>query len=469
MKKSLYLSLAAAAMLGFSACDDGNYSDWASPMQNAQETITPSVTEGIVSGISEVTSLYDFATETSSVVKVFSPASTEYPTAYQVEFANGTIVNSADGTVSAETIKAVVIDLYGKRPEARALAAKVIAYTVVDGVTVKSTKDVTINAKLTAPEIFPHMYLIGAPSEWNPSCTTMPFTHSGKDVYDDPVFTVLFPVSDGDTWFAMADDKTVETGDWSNVFAAVEGNGQNLVGETGKIARRCELPALNPEAGDGSFMVHVDGDAKFIKVTLNMLEGTYLLEKVNFRPYLYFIGATDGWTNAEQKLAHQGDGLYTGFAYVADPNGWGVAFKFQQEAGNWDTQVNAGMMSSMDGVSGGDNFEVASVGVYYMEVDLSKNTMKAIKVEKMGLIGGFNDWSSDEEMTWDAENYCYVKEGASVTDAGWKFRINADWGINLGGTTDNLEANGGNLDVVGTTIKLYPTRKNSDNIYFTAE
>ena len=34
---------------------------------------------------------------------------------------------------------------------------------------------------------------------------------------------------------------------------------------------------------------------------------------------------------------------------------------------------------------------------------------------------------------------------------------------------DNLVANGSNITAVGTTIKLYPTRKTSDNIYCTVE
>ena len=87
----------------------------------------------------------------------------------------------------------------------------------------------------------------------------------------------------------------------------------------------------------------------------------------------------------------------------------------------------------------------------------------------MGLIGGFNSWGDDDLMTWDAQNLCFVKEGATVSDAGWKFRVNADWAINLGGTVDNLVANGDNLDVVGSTIKLYPCRTTNENIYCTVE
>ena len=100
---------------------------------------------------------------------------------------------------------------------------------------------------------------------------------------------------------------------------------------------------------------------------------------------------------------------------------------------------------------------------------MASATLNAVKVEKMGIIGGFNDWAGDVDMTWNATDYCFEATGVGVTDGGWKFRVNADWAINLGGTTENLVANGDNLTVAGSTIKLYPTRKGKDNIYCTVE
>ena len=95
----------------------------------------------------------------------------------------------------------------------------------------------------------------------------------------------------------------------------------------------------------------------------------------------------------------------------------------------------------------------------------------------MGLIGDFNSWAGDKEMTWNATDYCFEVTGAGVTAAGWKFRVNAGWDINLGGNDSvepstkisDLAANGKNLGVAGSTIKLYPTRKTNDKIYCTVE
>ena len=87
----------------------------------------------------------------------------------------------------------------------------------------------------------------------------------------------------------------------------------------------------------------------------------------------------------------------------------------------------------------------------------------------MGIIGDFNGWGGDVVMTWNPTDFCYEATDPGVTANGWKFRINADWAINLGGSLTELVNGGDNLSAVGTTIKLYPTRKTSDKIYCTVE
>jgi hypothetical protein len=257
-------------------------------------------------------------------------------------------------------------------------------------------------------------------------------------------------------------------GDWSKCLSAGNADGAFAYNNAG-----------------GNLVINAVEGAKFYDLTFNMMDLTWSCKAVNFNPFIYFIGATDGWANAEQKLALTDEsGIYTGYIYCADPNGWGNKFKFQKQAGNWDTQLNADSMTG--GISGdfadsgdGDrNFEAkAGEGVYYITLNLANNTLNALKVEKMGIIGDFNGWGGDVEMTWNATDYCFEATGAGVNANGWKFRINADWGINLG-SNDSVEpstvltdlvANGKNIGVAGTTIKLYPTRKTSDNIYCTVE
>ena len=312
-------------------------------------------------------------------------------------------------------------------------------------------------------------YLIGGPGDWSADAAmTMPFSHSYKDVFEDPVFTYTFAGNGGEMWFAFGDKEAIDAvaeGTWNKLFGT-KGESQDL---SGSFDRRYNLD------GDHSFCV--DGKAKYYRVTINMAEMTYDITALSFDPYVYFIGATDGWTNAEQKLALTSEeGIYTGYIYCADPNGWGNEFKFQKVPGNWDTEINTGHMTggiTGDAGDGGGNFKVtAGEGVYYFTLDLANNTFNAVKVQNMNLVGSFNGWNPGDDaqqMTWDAENYCFVITGAGVDADGWKFTINNAWDINLGGTIDNLVANGDNLGVVGTTIKLYPTRKGADKIYCTVE
>lgn len=191
-------------------------------------------------------------------------------------------------------------------------------------------------------------------------------------------------------------------------------------------------------------------------------------------PFIYFIGATDGWKSSDQKLALVDDakGVYTGYVYLADPNGSGFQFKFQRKPGDWNNAIGAGALSTFSGAATneGDNIGVnAGEGVYYMDVNLSEGKITATKVEKMGIIGGFNNWEGDAVMTWNAKEYCFEATNVGVTADGWKFRVNGGWDINLGGSINDLTAGGDNLSVAGNTVKLYPTRKTSEKIFCTVK
>ena len=324
--------------------------------------------------------------------------------------------------------------------------------------------------KIEPVDIADAYYLVGGPGSWS-SDKSLKFTHSDADVFDDPVFTYVFEGNGGtgDIWFTFGDADAldaIDSNDWNQLFGYV--GDFNM---SGSFDRRNVIGAENT--------FHVDGSAKFYRFQVNMMTKTYTITPLDFDPYVYFIGATDGWANAEQKLALTDEsGIYTGFLYCADPNGWGNEFKFQKVPGDWDSQLNSGTFTggiSGDFADGGDNIKAnAGEGVYFVTLDLANLTLNAVKVEKMGIIGDFNGWGGDVEMTWNATDYCFEATNAGATANGWKFRINADWGINLGGNgsgtnINDLVANGDNISLAGNTIKLYPTRKTSDNIYCTVE
>lgn len=469
MKKYILSALVLATSLV--ACTD-DYQDWANPQAVEQPAIA-TFDEGSVSSVD----LIDFANipdnqTTVKVCNITAPSSSDMSynqVSYRlVDGMHEYYDLSNDGYMSVADLKTYIETWYGKAPVVRDIPFQVEKWISNGTTSIKvGGLGIVVNAKLTAPEIYPHFYVIGAPSAWDPTCTTLPFKHSDVNVYDDPIFTVMFPVENGDTWFAFVDDKTVEAvNDWSLVFAAREGNGKNLIGEKGSLCRRNELDA---EAGDGSFMVSVNNDAKFIKVTVNLLDGWYLIEKINFVDYIYLPGNAQGWNpGTASALKHEGNGLYTGFAYMDGD------FKFTQERA-WAAEYNNGSFSTCsddfslgDGQGGNISF-TGTPGVYYFEVNVATGDLKATRVEKIGMIGDFNGWGADFEMTWNADELCYEAQNPGITAAGWKFRMNGDWAVNYGGALDNLTKDGSNIDAVGTTVKFYPTRSTKDNIYCTVE
>ena len=335
---------------------------------------------------------------------------------------------------------------------------------VINGVEGAKFYDLTFNmldqtweAKALLFDIEQNWYFTGTLNGWNNTDTSYKLTNDGSDPYANPTFTMRLPAPEdgGNIEFKMTPESGLG-GNWSKCLAAGSGSAGTF--------------AYNNDGGN--LVIEAVEGAKFYDVTFNMMELTWSCKAVNFNPFIYFIGATDGWANADQKLAHQGDGVYTGYCYVADPNGWGLAFKFQRTQGSWDDEINANTFSTKTGVTGDNNIEVAEAGVYYFTVNLSEGSISAMKVTNMNLVGDFNGWNpadDAQQMTWDAANYCYVITGAGVTANGWKFTTNNSWNVNLGGDLSNLEGNGANISAVGTTIKLYPTRKTSDNIYCTVE
>jgi hypothetical protein len=383
----------------------------------------------------------------------------------EVVFEDGTVLPATvDGKVSGNALSQYVASLYGLRPESHSVVGNVYLYAIQNGAAVKiDAGKVTFNVVPKAPEIEANYYITGSVNGWDNSDKTYLVTNDGSDPYENPIFsiTVGTDVLGGNALEFKLTPESGIGGDWSKCLCAANEEGKfNYNNEGGNFL----VPAPSPEA-------------KYLRLTFNMLDKIWTYEYIAFDPFVYFIGATDGWQASDQKVASQGEGKYTGYVYIADPNGWGVEFKFQKRPGDWadDSQLNSNNMNSVTGdfAKTGDNFKaVPGEGVYYVELDLAAGSLKGTYINNMNLVGDYNGWNAGDDaqqMTWNAEEFCYEITGAGVTANGWKFTTNNSWDINLGGTINNLVANGDNLSVVGTKIKLYPTRKTSDNIYCTVE
>ena len=464
MKKYLLYSLLGVAALSATSCNEDFNEDVAAPQQWEQEAAI--TLPGL--SISPVATV-DLATASDSVT-IFNPSVSgtlpegatldNFRVDLVAESGSTTLNASTTGKVATTELQAVIEKAYGKRPTERTFTATVYANIMNNGQASLLKGETTVKAIPVAPQISQHYYLIGAPSAWDPTCVTMPFNHSNKDVYEDPVFSIVFPVADGETWFAVTDDITVEKNDWSQVFGCAEGNGNN--GEEGTLKRRADL------TDDGSFKVVVNGDAKFIKMTLNMMEYTYKIEKLNFAEFIYVPGNHQGWS-PEKAPALQSpnfDGVYVGYTYL---NG---NFKFTKER-NWNAEYNFNDFAVKDDIffnSDGSNINISEEGFYQIKADVASSNLSAVKTT-WGIIGPAQagGWDTDTDMTWNAADESWTATVELAADE-FKFRANDAWAINVGGSLDNLTQDGGNIKVTeaGTyEVKLFLTRSASDKMYCT--
>ena len=55
------------------------------------------------------------------------------------------------------------------------------------------------------------------------------------------------------------------------------------------------------------------------------------------------------------------------------------------------------------------NIAAPAAGLYYLRADLkdaTKQTLAPVAISKVGMIGGFNSWGGDSELTYNAAEGC---------------------------------------------------------------
>ena len=229
IKKILSLIAFVASV---AACTD-DYKDWTSP-QAVPQPAQVAFGDGSVSTVGVI----DFNSVTAELVKVCNitaPTATNdtYKPFYTITLGGEDSYKIAlDGTMSAADLQNFVVNKFGRRPVERDIDATVNMWLTNGGTTVKTATSGVFQIKVIpqAPQISENYYIVGGPNDWAGSAASkqLKFTHSGKDVYEDPVFTVVFNAPDGDCWFAIGDDEACDAiannNDWSKLFGTKKGN-----------------------------------------------------------------------------------------------------------------------------------------------------------------------------------------------------------------------------------------------------
>lgn len=351
--------------------------------------------------------------------------------------------------VLATDLNVKVQTLFGKRPQPNTfytrLAAKVKAaegrnFTIISNV-------ITATVTPVATPIESAYYLIGDVPGWDfAAAATMPFSHSGKDVYEDPIFTITVTVEGATNW-KVAPQSAIDSGDWATVLGNTEADQNTAL--SGNLADDKSAAGCMqfPEAGN-------------YKVTLNMESYTYTVEVVPDVIEYFVVGDFSGWSQTDgQRLYSVAGAPAQGWLVLngAGANGWKISTQADWNGTNYGAGEEAAaeapsMLLSTDGGAG--NITQYSAFSYEVSFDPTNLTLNIINtVNTWGLVGSFNGWGApDVAMTLSTEAGIDYLVATATLEAGAEFKIraNEDWAINFGdaGAGDgSLARDGANFTV----------------------
>ena len=288
----------------------------------------------------------------------------------------------------------------------------------------------TIKVTPVSPFIDSAYYLIGDMNKWN-GAALIQFKQSGKDVYEDPIFTIVVEVPENCYW-KVVPQKNVDSGN-------IEAPGILGCAVDGDTSEEGKLITQNPKA------MKIE-DAGWVRITLNMMESTYEVEFLgNVSPYMYVPGNHQGWAPATAPILYSADFTnYSGFVSLNS------AFKVVSQR-DWDgtNYGNGGEgMLSTDKAAG--DLTVAKEGFYFLTANVSLLTWNATLIETIGLIGTATDggWDNSTAMQFDVANSQYTVT-TTLKEGEFKFRANNAWDVSLGGDLNNLTTNNGANITVG--------------------
>ena len=361
-------------------------------------------------------------------------------------------------SVPVDSLQKVVVAEFGKRPTARTLSAVINADVMIGGqASLVVSEPFNVVVTPVAPFISSGYYLIGNMNDWNTdNAKNFKFKHSGKDVYEDPVFTITFTAGGDCYWKIIPQSNYDVDNPWR------DNNAEGVLGTAvdGDSSLDGTLVTTSPQAGK----IAEEG---MYKMTINMMEYSYSIQKLEFEEYIYVPGNHQGWNPgaAPALWCPNFDGVYTGYSNLDGD------FKFTRVRG-WDSEYNYTHFTTFStGLTqgGGTNLNMATPGFYNFKVDVAAGSVTATQTTTWGIIGPAQagGWDNDTDMTWNADKGCWYIANIALTAGEMKFRANDGWDINVGGELGNLVEGGANIAVEAGTydVELYLERTTKDTAY----
>lgn len=454
--------LGMTLLMSMVSCTE-DYTDWGNPQSNSQEEAV-SFGDGSVTPV-DVINLANVKTEKVKVASIVAPTSsnTAYTPTYKINFDGQSFDIDADGNMAKADLVNYITSKYGKRPTERDIDATLDAWLSNGSTAAKMATSETfqVKAQPEAPFIDAAYYLVGDLTDWGLD-TKLKFAHSDADVYEDPVFTLMFTTTKDDQCWKIIPQGNVDAG---NIWA-VENAPKGVVGieQDGDYAMSGKLLTTNSKgdkAGAGKI-----AKAGMYQMTINMMDYTYTIKQI--APEYYLVGKLQEWSD---KLENK-----TCLMYAETPMVQSYTTQWNDDAnlkiwlgsdwGNWDNAYGAkdnGDNSVEGKIAGSGAIVCPEPGAFYtFKVDFSTMTYKWTKLEnqnptayeKVGLIGVGGDWDNDVDMTEVTPHNWFIEK--NIPEGSFKIRANhkwddaANWGFAEGqefSSTGKLITSGGSKDI----------------------
>ena len=455
--------LGMTLLMSMVSCTE-DYTDWANPQTNPEEEAV-AFGDGSVTPV-EVINLADVTGDKVKVASIVAPTSTKdsyKSSSFKINFDGQSFDIDADGNMAKADLVNYITGKYGKRPIERDIDATLDAWQSNGSIAAKMATSETFQVKAVpeAPFIDAAYYLVGNLTEWGLD-TKLKFAHSDADVYEDPVFTLMFTTTKDDQYWKIIPQGNVDKG---NIWA-VENDPKGVVGvETdGDDAMSGKL-LTTTSTGVKAYAGKI-AKAGMYQMTINMMDYTYTIKQI--APEYYLVGKLQGW-DIENK---------TCLMYAETPMVQSYTTQWNDDAnlkiwlgsdwGVWENAYGAkddGDNSVEGKIAGSGAIVCPEPGAFYtFKVDFSTMTYKWTKLENqnptayenVSLIGVGGKWNDgdDIDMTQVAPHNWFIEK--NIPEGSFKIRANhewndaANWGFAEGqefSSTGKLITSGGSKDI----------------------
>ena len=458
--------LGMTLLMSMVSCTE-DYTDWGNPQTNPEEKAV-AFGDGSVTPV-DVINLADVTGDKVKVASIVAPTSTKdtYTPSFKINFDGQSFDIDADGNMAKADLVNYITGKFGKRPTERDLDATLDAWLSNGSTAAKMATSAKFQVKAIpeAPFIDAAYYLVGDLTDWKLD-TNLKFAHSDIDVYEDPVFTLMFTTTKDDQCWKIIPQGNVDAG---NIWA-VENAPKGVVGieQDGDNAMSGKLLTTNSEgkkAGAGKI-----AKAGMYQMTINMLDYTYTIKQI--APEYYLVGKLQGWSD---KLENK-----TCLMYAETPMVQSYTTQWKDDANlkiwlgsdwaDWNSAYGSATMAdantptgSLKSANNAGAIICPEPGAFYtFKADFSTMTYSWTKLEnqnptayeKVGLIGVGGDWDNDVDMTEVTPHNWFIEktfpEGSFKIRANHKWDDAANWGFAEGqefSSTGKLITSGGSKDI----------------------